>query len=128
MMKKARVLICDDETGVRESLRLILDETYELFYARNGREALEQAQQLDPDLLIMDIKMPHLSGLDALIPIKRAMPHLKVLIISGYESSDVAVQAIKRGASDYATKPFDKETITDKVETLLRLKGKQPAV
>ncbi len=118
-MARSHILVCDDETGVRESLRLILDPEYLLTYASHGRDAVEYIRRHDPDLLIMDIKMPHLNGLDALREIKRLKPRQKVLIITGYESSDVAAEAIQAGATDYLTKPFERETVKEKVRNLL---------
>lgn len=119
MEKKTRILICDDETGIRDALKLILEEQYELFYGRNGEEAVRRLRECDPDLVVMDIKMPHLNGLDALKMIKRQAPAQKVLIISGYESSDVAATAIRMGASDYLTKPFTREEVRARVEAIL---------
>ena len=118
-MKKANILICDDETGVRESLKLILDEAFALSYAGNGKEAIAHVQSQEPDLVIMDIKMPHLNGLETLKSLKSLKPTLKVLIITGYESSDVAAQATRLGASDYLTKPFERERVRAKVDALL---------
>lgn len=119
-MKRANILICDDETGVRESLRLILHEDFALSYAGNGREALTHLRAHPTDLVIMDIKMPHLNGLETLRSIKALKPNQKVLIITGYESSDVAVAATRLGASDYLTKPFERERVRAKVEALLK--------
>ena len=118
-MKETKILICDDEPGIRESLKLILERDYTLSYARNGREAVEQVKQHRPDLVITDIKMPHLNGLEALKAIKRADSRLPVLIITGYESSDVAAEAVNLGANDYLTKPFDREKVREKVLALL---------
>lgn len=120
-MTRPHILVCDDETGIRESLRLILDHDYLLTYASHGRDAVEYIRLHDPDLLIMDIKMPHLNGLDALREIKQIKPRQRVLIITGYESSDVAAEAIQAGASDYLTKPFDRDTVKEKVRNLLSL-------
>ncbi len=120
-MAKANILICDDEPGVRESLKLILERGYNLFYARNGKEATERVKALKPDLLIMDVKMPHLNGLDALHHIRRVDQRVPILMITGYESSDVAVQAVNSGANDYLTKPFQREQVTEKVQALLGL-------
>lgn len=119
-MKKVNILICDDETGVRDSLRLILDREYSLVYATNGAEAVRHLRKHDVDLVIMDVKMPKLSGLDALRQIKRLRPRTRVLIITGYESSDVAAQAINQGADDYLTKPFEREKVHSKILTLLK--------
>ncbi len=118
-MKKASIMICDDETGVRESLKLILEADYNLSYVTHGRDAVEYVKKHSPDLAILDIKMPHLNGLDALRSIKRVRPRVRILMITGYESSDVASQAINLGADDYLTKPFDRESVRSKVKTLL---------
>ncbi len=118
-MKSNRILICDDEPGVRESLRLILEEEYSLAYAQNGMEAVEQVKAQNPDLAILDIKMPQMNGLEALQQIKQLKPRIRVLIITGYESSDVARQAANLGADDYLTKPFDKQKVRAVVQSLL---------
>lgn len=118
-MPKIQVLVCDDEEGVRESLKLILSGDCSLSFAVNGEEAVEHVKRHDPDLVIMDIKMPHMNGLDALRRIRRARPHVRILMITGYESSDVAAQAIQFGANDYLTKPFEREKVWEKVAALL---------
>lgn len=124
-MKKASILICDDETGVRESLKLILERDYALDYVTHGKDAVEYVKKHPPDLVIMDIKMPHMNGLDALRRIRRARPRVRILMITGYESSDVAAQAIHLGANDYLTKPFEREKVWKKVEALLSRPGKK---
>lgn len=118
-MKKASILICDDDTGIRDSLRLILHQEYDLAYAANGAEAVQHLKKNPADLVIMDIKMPRLSGLEALQKMKRVRPRTRILMITGYESSDVAVQAVNQGADDYLTKPFQREEVQEKVTALL---------
>ena len=120
-MKKTTILICDDESGVRESLKLILDSGYDLLYATNGEEALQilRDKKVNPSLLIMDVKMPRLGGLETLPKVKKLRPHIKVLIATGYESSDVASQAINLGADDYLVKPFDRFQVRSKVVSLV---------
>ncbi len=118
-MEKTRILVCDDEAGVRDSIRLILGREYTLTFVTNGEEAVAYVKKHSPDLLIMDIKMPKMSGLEALAVIKRARPRLKVLMITGYESSDAAVQAINLGADDYLVKPFDRDKLRTQIRTLL---------
>ena len=117
-MPKIQVLVCDDEEGVRESLKLILSGEYSLSFAVNGEEAVEYVKRHDPDLVIMDIKMPKMNGLEALSQIKKLKPKIRVMIITGYESDDVAAQAIRLGADDYLTKPFDRETVRVKIQKL----------
>lgn len=116
-MKK--ILICDDERGIRDSLKLILEREYDLAFARHGKEAVEHLKKEPVDLVIMDVKMPHLNGMEALRSIKKARRDVPVLMITGYESSDVAAQATRLGASDYLTKPFAREQVWEKVRTLL---------
>lgn len=118
-MSKPRILICDDEKGVRESLRLILDKDYELSFAANGQEALDHLQGHEADLAILDIKMPRLNGLEALKELRRLRPALRILMITGYESGDIASEAIQLGADDYLTKPFEREKVRQKVRALL---------
>lgn len=124
-MKKASILICDDEPGIRESLKLILEEEYHLAYVGHGRDAVAHVKKHQPDLAILDVKMPYLNGLEALRSIKRARPGTRVLMITGYESSDVAEQATRFGADDYLTKPFTRDKVKAKVEALLALPKKE---
>lgn len=118
-MDKASILICDDETGIRESLKLILERDYALSCVTHGEDAVEYVKKNKPDLVILDIKMPHMNGLDALKRIRKASRRVRILMITGYESSDVAAQAIRWGANDYLTKPFEREKVWEKVRALL---------
>jgi len=111
MNKKPLILICDDEPGVRESLKVILEDDYRIIEADNGEGMLAQARSEKPALILLDVKMPRLNGLEALKTLKSEQPKSKVIMISGYESVDVASQAMRLGADDYMVKPFDKETV-----------------
>ncbi|MBL7129866.1 MAG: response regulator [Candidatus Omnitrophica bacterium] len=116
-MSKKRILICDDEVGIRESLNLILKDDYDLSFCNNGQECLEcltAGQEFD--LVLLDIKMPHTNGLDILKRIKEKDPGLKVIIITGYKSVETANEAIKLGAIDYIVKPFSSKEILKSVE------------
>ena len=119
-MTKSHLLICDDDRGIRESYRLILEEEYQLTFANNGEEAIHLIREVNPDMVILDIKMPKKSGLEALVQIRRLKPKIGVLIVSGYESTDVAAEALELGADDYLTKPFDRHTVWDKVQSILQ--------
>ena len=118
-MGKQRILICDDERGVRDSLKLILDTEYQLIFATNGQEALETLKKEPVDLAILDVKMPLMNGMETLRGVKSLRPSPRVLIITGYESSDVASEAIQAGADDYLTKPFERDKVREKVRALL---------
>ena len=118
-MKKANVLVCDDEEGVRETLKHMLGGEYELSFAADGEEAVEHVKANNPDMAIMDIKMPRLNGLEALRKIKELKPGIRVVIITGYESTDVATEAINLGADDYITKPFRQQKILTQIRALL---------
>ncbi len=104
--KKPRILICDDEEGIRESLKLILEDFYELEFAKNGLESLEMIKKSAPAMMFLDIKMPKLHGMETLKQIKKARPDLPVVIVTGYQSVEIAQEALKNGAADYIPKPF----------------------
>ena len=123
-MKQATILVCDDQEGVRESLQLILGSEYSLAFAADGEEAFHYMEAHDPDLAILDVKMPKVNGLEVVRMIKERKPGVRVLMITGYESSDVAAQASKLGVAGYLTKPFDGQRILAQVRALL---GSQPA-
>ena len=108
---KKRILICDDEEGIRESLKLILEKDYDLEFAQNGDEAIEKMRRSPADMTILDIKMPKKDGLETLKELKKVNPSSKVIIATGYKSVDIAQEALNLGASDYIVKPFDREKI-----------------
>jgi len=117
-MKKT-ILICDDEEGIRESLKLILEKDYQLLFAKNGNEAIEVLKKNPIDAVIMDIKMPRMDGIEAMRKLKELKPAVKIMVTSGYKSVDTAREAINAGASDYVVKPFDRHEISKSVERLL---------
>ena len=119
-MEKPHILICDDEEGVRESLRVMLAKEYTLAFAENGEEAVRYVEEHTPELVIMDVKMPKMDGLEALGRIKQAKLHVCVLVITGYESSEIAAQAMRLGADDYLTKPFKRQVVLEKVREIFR--------
>ncbi len=116
-MKKS-ILICDDEEGIRESLKLILEKDYDVEFAESGDEAIKKAKAGHADIVILDIKMPKKDGLETLKELKSISPSSKVIIATGYKSTDIAQEAIRLGASDYVVKPFDRNNITKIVQKL----------
>ena len=120
MDTKKRILICDDEEGIRESLKLILGEKYDLVFTCSGKECLERlAKQKDIDLVLMDIKMPKQNGLEVTKDIKRIYPNTKVIIVTGYASAEIAQEATSLGADAYITKPFESKDIIKKISLTL---------
>lgn len=111
-----KILICDDEEGIRESLKLILGDFYEMIVVENGLQALETLKSAaDVGVLLMDIKMPKVHGLDVLREVKTKYPGLPVIMITGYRSVETAAEAAQRGASGYIVKPFKADEILDAV-------------
>lgn len=110
------ILICDDEEGIRESFKLILEDNYDLIFAHDGLEACEILMTTTPALMLLDIKMPKLHGMEVLKQIKKLKPALPVIIVTGYQSIEMAQEALKNGAADYIPKPFDSKQIKDAVK------------
>jgi len=117
---KARILIVDDETVVRNSLgKWFTSEGYAAQPVASAREALETIQQKEFDIALLDIKMPGMDGMELQARLKEADPDLAVIIMTGYASVETAVQALKRGAYDYITKPVDPDELSHLVANAL---------
>lgn len=119
MATKKRILVCDDEEGVRESLKLILEDDYDLFFATSGVEVIEKLKKEPADLVILDIKMPKINGIETLKELKKISPFTKVIMASGYKSVEAASEAVKAGASDYIVKPFESKEVLEKVKSII---------
>lgn len=112
-----KILICDDEEGIRESLKLILEDKYNLIITETGAQCLDcLAHAKDIGLVLLDIKMPHVNGLDILKGIREKFPQLKVIMITGYKSTETVGEATRNGACGYITKPFKAEEILEAVQ------------
>ena len=118
--KKYTVLVCDDEEGIRESFKLILEDNYNLSFAHNGLEALEMLKSFVPDAMLLDIKMPKLHGLEILKQIKKLRPSLPVIIVTGYQSVEMAQEALRLGAADYIPKPFESKQILSSIAEAIK--------
>lgn len=117
----ARILIVDDEDGIRKTLQAILeDEGYSCVSASNGADALAEIQQQLPDLVLLDIWMPGMDGMEVLQTIKLAHPNLPVIMISGHASIQTAVQATRLGASDFIEKPLELNNTLAVIQRVLR--------
>ncbi len=114
-----RVLVAEDEEiTLRHLLYALRKEGYEALGVKDGQEALSRINSDNFDLLISDIKMPGMSGLELLEKVKEPHPEIDVMIITGFGSVSSAVDAMKRGAYDYITKPFDLDELLIKVRKI----------
>ena len=118
-MAKRRILVADDEEGIRESLNLILGEEYQLIFARDGAETLERLRGETFDLALLDIKMPKLDGLEVLRRLQQSERRTPVVVLTAYQSIELAKEAVKLGAVDYLPKPFEREQILNAVNDIL---------
>src|SRR5206468_374557 len=106
------LLIADDDPGLRESLeRTLTREGYRVVLASDGRAALERVQAGGIDLIVTDLRMPGLTGLDLLRAAKAIMPDVDVILLTAFGTVEEAVKAMKDGAYDFLTKPFRREQL-----------------
>ncbi len=123
-----RILVVDDEAVVRKSFSRIFAKTdIRVETAPSGHAALEILQQTPFDLVITDLKMPGMNGIEVLRAIKVLQPEVPVILVTGYSTVDTAVEAMKSGALDYVSKPFTPEDITEKVNKALSQVRRGPA-
>jgi two-component system nitrogen regulation response regulator NtrX len=107
-----RILIVDDEKGVQSALARILEyERYQVAAASSGAEGLERLREGGIDLVLMDVKMPGMDGLETLDEMLRAVPDVPIVMISGHGTIQTAVEASKKGAYDFLEKPLDRDRI-----------------
>lgn len=111
-MSKPTILIVDDEEGIRQTLSDILeDEGYCVLTAKTGEEAIKTAREAQPDLVILDIWLPGIDGIQALQEIKNIKPDIPTIMISGHANVELAVKATKLGAYDFFEKPLSLERV-----------------
>ena len=123
-MSKSKILMIDDEDIVRLSCKRTLEpEGYQLRMAKNGREGIEMMQQEPADLVLTDLKMPEMDGIEVLTRIKKEWPSTEVVIVTGYQTVETAVKSIKLGAFDYLEKPFTPDSLLATVRKALDAKG-----
>jgi len=108
---KKRVLVVDDEPGIRASLQMTLESAYEVLCASNAQEGLAQFRQELPNLVLLDVVMPGADGLGLLQAMRSEDPTVPVIMLTAVKTVKTAVEAMKIGAADYLTKPFDVEEL-----------------
>ncbi len=118
---KPRILVIDDEAAIRESLRMILEyEDYQFVGAGSGQEAISLVQRDRPDLVLLDIKMPGMDGMEVLRKLHALDETLPIVMISGHGTTATAVDAIRSGATDFLDKPLSSERVIVTLQNALR--------
>src|SRR3972149_7175980 len=113
MTTPVRILVVDDEQHVRNSLATwFREEGYDVSVAASGKEALATVTREGTNILLVDIKMPGLDGLELQHKVRELAPDATIIIMTAYASVETAVQALKEGAYDYIVKPFDPESVS----------------
>ena len=112
-MTQNRVLIVDDERGVRESMKMLLKNSYNIDMASSGTEAIARLSDIQPDVVLLDLRMPDMSGIEVLQEIKLRDPNVEVILVTAYATIETARKALRLGAFDYLTKPFNPDELAN---------------
>jgi DNA-binding response OmpR family regulator len=118
-----KILIADDDADLRRTIRALLSEEFEVLEAANGLEAVEVAGRERPRLILLDISMPHLCGIDALDAIRAADPAALVIMLTSESDIETASETLRLGAAAYVTKPFDMDILRAEIR---RMTGSEP--
>lgn len=123
MTETHSILVVDDEISMREFLEMLLaKEGYRVSLAKNGKQALKQVSKKSYDLVLTDIRLGDITGLDVLRAVKKESPDTVVIMISAYSTTEIAVEAMNEGAYDFVPKPFDNNELRHTVAKALELK------
>ena len=107
MAEQSTVLVVDDEIGPRESLRVILKPDYQVLVASEGEQAVHLVEHQPVDVVLLDLRMPGLSGIQVLEKIKSINPSIEVIVVTGYASYETVLEGLRLHAFDYIPKPFN---------------------
>src|SRR5277367_4189393 len=119
-LPKGRILVVDDEADIRESLETLLClEGYTVEAAQNGTEGLQKIEAGNYDLVLLDLMMPDRSGMEVLEEVRERDKETPIFMITAYGSVQVAVTALKKGANDYFSKPWDNEKLIIEIERMI---------
>lgn len=114
-----KILIADDEKYERDSVINLIEENFKdkltIYQGKNGREAIEIAEQVRPDIIIMDIKMPGINGIKAIEEIKKTLSNTYFIMLTAYDYFDFAIEAVKLNVKEYLLKPFSRSELINKI-------------
>lgn len=122
---RPEILLMEDETNVAKGLQMVLEEEgYHVDLATTGRGALSTFDRKNVDLLVADLRLPDMDGMDVIKQVKKDRPETEVIVITGYGTVDSAVEAMKSGVKDYLSKPFTDDEFKATVQGVIQDKGK----
>ncbi|MBN2406503.1 MAG: response regulator [Elusimicrobia bacterium] len=128
-MSGERILLVDDDKGIRESCgKAIRTAGYDLKVASSGEEAMEILKEFDAELLITDLQMGGMSGMDLLKYVRVKRPECEVIIITSYPSADTAIEALRMGVADYIKKPFGVNDLRNVIKKVFAIKDEDKAI
>lgn len=119
MLLKAKILVVDDESGIRDLCTRILRQNYEIMTAPDGPTAIQMAETASPDLLLTDIRMPGMTGLEAAKRIVKTNPEISVVVMTGFGEFDTLLETVRLGVSGFLMKPFTPDDLRKTIEESL---------
>ncbi len=120
MSQKPRILVVDDEAAMRESLTdWLMEDEYEVSQASSGEEAISMVKEKSFEVVLLDLKMPGMDGLETMKGLKEICPDTEIVMMTAYATVDTAVQAMRVGAFDYMVKPFDPDEIEIHIQKII---------
>jgi CheY-like chemotaxis protein len=117
---KPVLLVVDDDSGPRQALQIVFGDEFEVVLAENGRQAIQLFRQYAVEVAILDIKMPGMTGIEVLDKLKSIDQDVQVLMLTGFETVETAKQALRLGACDYISKPFNLNELKSSVAAALK--------
>ena len=119
-----RILVIDDDPGVREYLEAVVSHWgYSVFAVAAAEQAFHRLDEIPPDLIVLDLVLPGMNGIEALQRFKQRLPEVPVVVISGYAPAGDIAECMRRGASDFLRKPFDEDRLRRVLQTALGARG-----
>lgn len=125
-MSRKRMLIVDDNDSLCQALRTVFEDDYDLSFAASGEEALDRARTARPQVVLMDYKMPGMNGIQTLERLRAGDARSKVVMMSAYSEIPTVVSAVREGAENFVSKPFDVEELKAVVARAARSAGDEP--
>lgn len=122
-MRSSRVLLVDDEVAFTRNLSMLLAKRgHEVTAVNDGLTAIQTVEEKDFDVVLLDLKMPGIDGIETLKRIKQRKPQIEVIILTGHGSVDTAIEGVGHGAFDYAMKPFDLNELLERISKAFQRK------